>query len=115
MPIVAYSSLGRGLFSGKLKGNESYKAKEILDTVALKAYDCEENYERLRRCEILAEKKNATVAQIALRWIFGQQMDIYAVVSVKNKELMQENIDALSIKISKNEMQYLNLERNDYE
>lgn len=115
IPVIAYSALGRGLFSSKLKASEADRAKEILDSVALKAYDCVENYERLRRCEIISEKKRCSVAQIALRWIFGQGMEIYGVVSASNEERIKENIAALSVNISSMESDYLDLKRDDYE
>lgn len=115
LPVVAYSSLGRGLFSGMVKGNDTQKAKEILDGVALKAYDCEENYERLRRCEIIAAKKNCTVAQIAMRWIFEQEMDMYAVVSCHTESQAKDNLSALKLPMTKKEADYLNLESEDYE
>ena len=36
MPVIAYSSLGRGLFSGKLKSADTDKAASILDGTAMK-------------------------------------------------------------------------------
>ena len=110
MAVVAYSSLGRGFFSGRLKSSEPNQAKEILDAVALKAYDCEENYERLRRCELLAEKKHCTVALLALRWIFARGMDTYAVVSTQTEDRIKQNLAALNIELTEAEGQFLNLE-----
>lgn len=84
MPVIAYSSLGRGLFSGKVKSGESEQASKILDATAMKGYGYPENFERLRRCEQLAEKKGVSVPQIALAWIFRQQINTFAVVSTTN-------------------------------
>lgn len=113
MPVIAYSSLGRGLFSGRVKGTEPEKASEILDDVAMKGYASPDNFERLRRCEILAEMKNCTVSQIAMAWVYNQKMNTFAVVSTSNPGRMQQNIDALSIELTDDEMMYLDLEREE--
>ncbi|MBQ9009703.1 MAG: aldo/keto reductase, partial [Clostridia bacterium] len=40
MPIIAYSSLGRGLFSGRVKGNDLEDAARAMDEFAVKGYAC---------------------------------------------------------------------------
>ncbi len=113
MPLIAYSSLGRGLFSGKIKGDAPEKAGKVLDKAAMKGYACPENFERLRRCERLAEMKHCSVPQIAMAWIYNQKMNVFAVVSTTNPKRMEENIAALSISLTENECLYLNLEREE--
>lgn len=113
MPVIAYSSLGRGLFSGKLKSADTDKAASILDGTAMKGYGYPENYERLRRCELLAEKKGASVPQIAMAWIYNQKINSFAVVSTTRAKRMRENIDALHIKLSLEELAFLDLEREE--
>ena len=109
MPVIAYSSLGRGLFSGKLKYADRQNAARVLDDVAMRGYGYPENFERLRRCEELAEKKEATVAQIAMSWIHRRGLNTFAVVSTSSKERMQQNIDALHIELTQEEADWLDL------
>lgn len=111
MPVIAYSSLGRGLFSGKIKSNALANAGQFMDAVAMKGYAGEENFERLRRCEKLAAFKGCTVPQIAMAWIFGQKLQTFAIVSTKSALRMQENIDALHLKLSEDELLYLDLRK----
>ena len=110
MPVIAYSSLGRGLFSGRVKSSELNCISEVLDEVALKGYGDPANYERLRRCEELAQVKNCTVPQIAMAWIYHQPVDTFAVVSTSSPKRMQENIDSLSISLTDIECRYLDLQ-----
>lgn len=112
IPVIAYSSLARGLFAGKIKSSETHRLAEILDDMTLKGYGCPENYERLRRCEELAEKKHCSVAQIAMSWIYHQEVDTFAVVSTSSPERMQENIEALSLVLSAEECEYLDLQES---
>ncbi|MCM1123053.1 MAG: aldo/keto reductase [Eubacterium sp.] len=114
MPVIAYSSLGRGLFSGRVKGDDTESAAEILDSVAMKGYACEENFERLRRCEELAERKQCSVAQIAMAWIYGQPLNTFAVVSTSSPKRMKQNIEALHLNLTEEECRYLNLQSDWY-
>ncbi len=109
MPVVAYSSLGRGFFSGRLKSGDEKHADQILDSAAMRGYGYPVNFERLRRCEALAKKKGATVAQIALAWLFGQNMNTFAIVSTSGTDRMKENIKALDIELKEDEIKYLDL------
>jgi len=110
IPVIAYSSLGRGLFSGRVKGDEPEKAAEVLDEVAMKGYACEANFERLRRCEQMAKKKDCRVPQIAMAWIYQQPVQTFAVVSTSKPERMQENVDALSVELTPEELAWLDLQ-----
>ena len=109
MPVIAYSSLGRGLFSGKVKSSEPEHADIAMDEFALKGYAYPDNFERLRRCEILAAKKGCSVPQIAMAWLFGQKVNTFAVVSTTKPERMRENIAALDIALTQEELAYLDL------
>lgn len=113
MPVIAYSSLGRGLFSGKVKSTDKNRAAEVLDDVAVKGYAGDGNFERLRRCEVLAAQKGVTVPQIAMAYIFNQNMNTFAIVSTSKAERMQENIEALSIDLSEEETAWLDLRREE--
>ena len=110
MPILAYSSLGRGLLSGRINSSMIENIDLYLDRFAQRGYAYPENYERLKRCELLAQKKGASVAQIALAWIFHQGMNMFAVVNTSKAERMRENIGAFNILLSDEECLFLDLE-----
>lgn len=110
MTVFAYSSLARGFFSGAFGSNEPKKAKEILDYPGYSGYFCENNLKRLQRCEELSAKKNVTVAQIALSWIFNQKFNVVAISGPINKEQLEANIAAITIKLDDDEVKWLNLE-----
>ena len=107
MTVIAYSSLGRGFFSGRFQSGDYSAAKRVLDGPARKGYLCEDNMERLRRAEVLAEKKNCSVPQIAMSYIFNQPMPVFAVVSTTNAGRMRQNIKAAGIKLTEEEIKWL--------
>lgn len=110
IPVFAYSSLARGFLAGVFKSQEPEAAKNVIDEPGMLGYYCENNLERLRRCEILAQEKNVTVAQIAMAWIYNQPFDVFALSSPVTKQQIAENIAAIEIKLSEEEHKWLNLE-----
>jgi len=111
LPVFAYSSLCRGLLSGRVDSAHPEKAGEVVDAPGLKGYGCPNNFERLRRCEELAKQKNLSVPEIAMAWIFNQRdLDVYALVSTTSRERMRMNARAAEIALSDAECAWLNLE-----
>jgi len=108
--LFVYSSLGRGLFSGKVRSDEVEKAKEMMGPGAANAYCHSENFERLRRAEQLACEKNATVSRIALAWILKQDVNAFPIVSAATAERIAENVKALEFGLTDEEAKWLNLE-----
>ena len=109
MPVFAYSSLARGLFSGAFTSDDPEKAKQIMDAPGILGYYCPSNIERLRRCELLAKKKGITVAQAAMAWIFHQKFEVFALSSPVTPEQIRQNIEALDIALTEEETAWLNL------
>ncbi len=108
--VLAYSSLARGFFSGAFKSSEPEKAKEIMDAPGIIGYYCENNIERLKRCEQLSEKYNCTVAQIALAWLYNHPLNVFALSSPVTSEQLEQNIKAMQIKLTQDECKWLDLE-----
>ena len=107
MPVIAYSSLGRGFFSGRFRSDEPEKAREILDFYAQKGYLYPENMERLRKAEQLAEKYGVSVPEIAMRYIFSSPMNLFAVVSTTRPERLESSIRAAEAKLTTDEIAWL--------
>ena len=107
--VFAYSSLARGFFSGAFTSKSPEDAYKIMDEAGIKGYYCSQNIERLRRCEILAQKKGVKVAQIALAWIFSQDMSLCALSSPVTSQQIFYNIEAMELKLSLEELNWLNL------
>ncbi len=110
MPVVAYSSLGRGLFSGRFRSAERAHAERFLDAVAMRGYGCTDNYERVARCEELANKKGCKVSQIAMAWLLCQGLNVLPVCAMSSPARIAENVAGLSVTLTPEESRYLNLE-----
>lgn len=111
MPVLAYSSLGRGFFSGKFRSGDYENAKKVLDAPSRKGYLCEENMKRLKNAEALSEKYKTTVPDIAMRYVFGSDMNIFAVVSSTNPARLLGNVRASNAPLNAEDIAFLEDDR----
>lgn len=109
MPVFAYSSLGRGLLSGRISRANWEQTRTLLDGAATKAYAHEVNFQRLDRLHQLAAERRATVPQLALAWIRNQPLDVYALVGAANREELAGSIAGSELKLSRAECDWLDL------
>ena len=106
-PLIAYSSLGRGLFGGRVKSTDPEGAAKILDRFAQKGYLSEENMKRLGRAEQLSGRDCCTVPQIAMRYIFGSPMNVFAVAGISKPAHLTANVEAANRPLSAQDMKWL--------
>ncbi len=109
MPILAWSSLCGGLFSGKLKAGEWDRLRKRLGWRAQWAYGSPDNRERLARCEALAKEKDASTAQIVLAWLLGGDLNVLPVIGASGADRIAENAAAADVELSENERNWLDL------
>ena len=109
MPVFAYSCLGRGFFSGKIKSGQTGGAEELIGLGGLE-YGFPVNFERLRRVEILAGKYRKSVSQIALAWLAGQPLNLLPVTSTGTISHLQDSIEAMRLQLREQELLWLNLQ-----
>jgi len=111
MPVLAYSSLGRGFFSGRVTPENFEESKGSLDKACLTAYCHDVNFRRLERAMLLAQEKGATVPQIALAYILRSPLDVFPLIGAATGEEFAQNIAALDLPLSEAERAWLNLEQ----
>ena len=102
--IFAYSSLGRGLFSGRIT-RKNYE--EVADGACRSAYCHEVNFERLDRATKMAEDRGVSVAQIALAYVLNQGLDMFALVGAASREECEANVAALNMRLNRSELEWL--------
>lgn len=107
MPVIAYSSLGRGFFSGKFRADDPEGAAKVLDHYAREGYLYPENLRRLRKAEILGEKHGESVPEIAMRYVFSSAMNVFAVVSSTKPERLDSSIRAAGRPLDEDEVRWL--------
>jgi len=104
IPVFAYSSLGRGMLSGRVT-RENYQ--ELLDGAALEAYAHEVNFARLDRVRELAEQKGVSVPQIALAYILQQPFEVFPIVGAANEKELKDIVAVMDISLTDQECAWL--------
>ena len=113
MPIVAWSSLCGGVFSGKLKSDDWDSLQKRFGINVRWGYSCPDNRERLSRCEKLAAEKGLSVSQIVLAWLLNGEMNVLPVIGASSPERIRQNAAASDIVLTEKERAWLDLQRND--
>jgi len=105
-PLLAWSSLASGFMSGR------FKPDEFSNENVTQVYYSEENFERLRRAQVLATRKNATVAQIGLAYVLQHTFPIIALIGPTTVNNLDDALDALNVELNLEEMEFLDLKSN---
>jgi aryl-alcohol dehydrogenase-like predicted oxidoreductase len=102
--FVAYSPLGRGFLTGKLKqadlGADDYRRL----TPRFQGENFDRNVELVARVEAMAKEKNCKPAQLALAWVLAQGDDIVPIPGTKHRSYVEENVAALVVKLSNDDL-----------
>ncbi len=111
MAVFAWSSLARGLFSGRVSRANFDAVKDALDGACRRAYCHEENFRRLDRVRILAEEKGLSVPQVALAWVLNQPLNVFPIIGAASRAELEANLAAAQVDLCPTELAWLNLER----
>jgi aryl-alcohol dehydrogenase-like predicted oxidoreductase len=107
--FVAYSPLGRGFLASRFKSagdlDEGDRRKSF---PRFQGENFERNLELLKKIEEIAKKKNGTPAQLALAWVLAQGKDIVPIPGTKKRNYLEENVGALEIEVSEDDLDRLN-------
>ena len=109
-PLLAYSTLASGFFSGRFRRDnlDTFGDRE-LDRVCIQSYVTDQNFQRLDRAAALGAEKGLTAAQIAVAYVMNQQMDVYAVVGPSSSEKYMQSVAAADLRLTLAEMRWLDL------
>ncbi|KAL9418395.1 hypothetical protein AB3S75_041245 [Citrus x aurantiifolia] len=103
--IVAYSPLGRGFFSSGPKLVESFSKEDFRQYLPrFQAENLEHNKKLFERVNEIATRKGCTPSQLALAWVHHQGDDVCPIPGTTKIENFNQNIKALSVKLTLEEM-----------
>ena len=109
IPVIAWSCLCSGVFSGRLRSENWPNLLKMFGINTKWAYGSNDNRERLARCERLAAQKGVSVAQIVIAWMLADPMTVLPVVSASRPERILENAAAADLDLTAAELSYLDL------
>jgi aryl-alcohol dehydrogenase-like predicted oxidoreductase len=105
---VAYSPLGRGFLTGQITSPNDFPEDDFRRFhPRFTGENFEKNIQLVREVEEMAEEKGCTTAQLALAWVLAQGDDIVPIPGTKHIKYLDQNIGALDVKLSDEDLRRL--------
>jgi len=99
--LVAYAPLGRSMLTGSVKGKADLPdGDRRLAHPRFQDEHLDKNVKIVKRLEEMAVEKKCTPAQLVLAWLLAQGGDIVPIPGTKRKQRVDENLDALEVRLS---------------
>jgi aryl-alcohol dehydrogenase-like predicted oxidoreductase len=106
--FVAYSPLGRGFLSGRIRSVENLEENDFRRiNPRFQGENFQKNFELVERVEELAAAKGCTAAQIALAWVLAQGEDIVPIPGTTRVKNLEQNVAALEVELTLDELRDL--------
>src|SRR5688500_7578026 len=104
--LVAYAPLGRSLLTGSVHGKSDLpEGDRRLQHPRFQGENLERNVAIVARIEEIAKQKHCTAAQLVLAWLLAQGRDIVAIPGTKRRQRVDENLAALGIRLSQDDLE----------
>jgi aryl-alcohol dehydrogenase-like predicted oxidoreductase len=106
--FVAYSPLGRGFLTGRFRAAEEIPADDVRRRHPRFTGDnFQLNLRLLEALEAVAARNGCSPAQAALAWVIGRGQDIVAIPGTKRRTYLEDNVAALRITLSSEDIDEL--------
>ncbi|RLQ97458.1 aldo/keto reductase [Falsibacillus albus] len=104
--FVPYSPLGRGFLTGQIKRFEDLADDDFRKhSPRFQGDNFQKNLDIVGKIEEIAKGKGCKPAQLALAWLLAQGEDIVPIPGTKRRKYLEENIGALNVSLTKEELQ----------
>jgi aryl-alcohol dehydrogenase-like predicted oxidoreductase len=104
--LVAYAPLGRSLLTGSVHGSADLPVGDRrLQHPRFQGENLDRNVLIVARLEAIAREKNCMPAQLVLAWLLAQGKDVVAIPGTKRKQRVDENLAALDVRLSREDLQ----------
>src|SRR5947209_19900616 len=103
--FVPYSPLGKGFLTGKINENTAFDSTDIRNTIPRFTPEARRaNQALVDLLGKIAERKQATPAQIALAWLLAQKSWIVPIPGTKKLERLDENLGAIAVELTPDDL-----------
>jgi aryl-alcohol dehydrogenase-like predicted oxidoreductase len=105
--LMVWSPLAGGLLSGKYKRNgQSVEGSRRLN-FDFPPVDKDKAFDIIEELELMAQAKNATVAQLSIAWLLHQKAVTSVILGAKNVEQLEDNLRSANVVFTESELQKL--------
>ena len=110
--MVPFSPLGKGFLTGTISAATAFNERDIRRTIPRFAPEaCNANQPLVGLLRKIGDRRGATPAQVALAWLLAQKPWIVPLFGTRSVERFHENVGALSVRLSEDDIKDLNASR----
>jgi aryl-alcohol dehydrogenase-like predicted oxidoreductase len=103
--FVPFSPLGKGFLTGKINENTTFDSSDFRNTVPRFTQENRKaNQDLVDLLSSIAERKQATPAQIALAWLLTQKPWIVPIPGTTKLNRLEENLAAIDVELTPNDL-----------
>ena len=103
--FVPYSPLGRGFLTGALKSADDFANDDFRRfSPRFQGENFGKNLLLVEQVQTLAAEKGVTAGQLALAWVLAQGDHLIPIPGTKQRKYLEENVEALEVKLSASEL-----------
>ena len=103
--FVPFSPLGRGFLTGRMNENTTFDSSDLRSTLPRFTPEARKtNQALIDLLGKIAERKKATLAQIALAWLLAQKQWIVPIPGTTKPKRLEENIGAVEIELTPDDL-----------
>jgi len=103
--LVAYSPLGRGFLTGQITKFEDLEDGDFRKVnPRFMGENFEKNLQLVKKVETFAHERKIKASQLALAWLLNQGEDIFPIPGTTKIKNLLENIDAINIQLTPEEI-----------
>jgi aryl-alcohol dehydrogenase-like predicted oxidoreductase len=107
--MVPFSPLGKGFLTGTISAGTTFSERDIRGSIPRFAPEARDANQRLvALLGKVGERHRATSAQVALAWLLAQKPWIVPLFGTRRLERFEENIGALSVRLTEDDLRELN-------
>lgn len=104
--VVAYSPLGRGFLTGQISSHDDLPQDDFRRSIPKYS---NENFPKVlllvNKIKAIGEKHGATPGQVTLAWLLAQGADIIPIPGTKKVKYAEENIGALKVQLTNEDVE----------
>ncbi len=106
--LVAYSPLGRGFLTGMFQSPDNFPPDDFRRyNPRFQGDNFYRNLQLVKKVKEIAAQNQYTPAQLALAWLLAKGEDIIPIPGTKRQSRLGENIDAIEIELTAEELQQI--------
>lgn len=103
--VVAYSPLGRGFLSGKIRSIDDLAPGDYRRVnPRFQGDNFRRNLDLIDELTRMAAERRCSAAQLALAWVLSRGPDIVAIPGVETRDQLADNVGALDLELSDNDL-----------